>query len=205
MIQKSRDRTERFHHVEPLIGGTNISKTSCVPIAQANMSVFDRREYFFEEEEEDMRYIQRSWNRAFTYGLIGSLALVTFLILNESDNTSANTLFAPTIKITLVPRRGPGGDGEMATIGGSTGGIEPSKCKCKVVVYARTDKWYVQPYIKSPHTTITDDGSWQTDTHLGYEYAALLVNSNYKNPPPETRVLPQVGGDVLATVRVEAK
>lgn len=149
-----------------------------------------------------MRYTQRSWNKALPYGLIGLLALLTTPLLNESGNTSANMLMAPSIKITLVPRRGAGGDTEMATIGGTASGVDFSKCK--VVVFARADKWYVQPYINAPYTSIADDGKWETDTFLGYEYAALLVKSGYK-PPAKTSVLPQIGGDVLATFRVQGK
>lgn len=123
-------------------------------------------------------------------------------LLNESGNTSANALMAPSIRITVVPARGPGGDTPMVTIAGTAHGVDFNKHK--VVVYARTDKWYVQPYIKEPYTNIADDGKWETDTRTGNEYAALLVKSNYP-PPAQPRVLPQVGGDVLATVRVDGK
>ena len=156
----------------------------------------------FEEEDEAMRYTQRSWKKALTFALIGLLALLTMPLLNERNQTGANTLMAPSVRIIVVPRRGKGGDEDTATIGGTASGVDFSKHK--VVVYARTDKWYVQPLITQPYTNIADDGKWETDTHLGQEYAALLVKSNYP-PPPQPRVLPQVGGDVLATFRVEGK
>ena len=90
----------------------------------------------------------------------------------------------------------------MLTIAGTAHGVDFKKHK--VVVYARTDKWYVQPYIKEPYTNIADDGKWETDTRTGSEYAALLVKSSYP-PPPQPKVLPQVSGEVVATFRVEGK
>jgi hypothetical protein len=145
----------------------------------------------------------RNWKKALSFGLIGVLALLTMPLLNESANTSANALMAPDIKITVVPPRGPGGaDSPMVTIGGTTNGVDFSKHK--VVIYVRTDKWYVQPFANNPYTNIAQDGKWENDTRLGHEYAALLVKSSYP-PPPQPRVLPQVGGDVLATFRVEGK
>lgn len=90
----------------------------------------------------------------------------------------------------------------MGTIGGTTSGVEFNKCK--VIIFAHTDQWYVEPYVNSPYTSIAEDGKWKNDTFLGYEYAVLLVKSSYK-PPSKTRVLPQVGGEVLATERAEAK
>ena len=149
-----------------------------------------------------MRYAQPTWKKALTYALIGLSAVITVTLFSKSGHSSANGLMAPNINITLVPRRGTGGSEETATIGGAASGADFSKSK--VVVFARTNKWYVQPYINAPYTSIADDGKWQTDTHLGFEYAALLVRSGYK-PPATTSVLPQIGGDVLASVRVEGK
>lgn len=149
-----------------------------------------------------MRYAQRSWKKALTLGLIGLLTLIALPLLNKSGRTSANITMAPSIKITLVPRRGTGGGDDMGTIGGTASGVDFNKSR--VIIFAHTDQWYVEPYVNSPYTSIAEDGKWENDTFLGYEYAALLVKSSYK-PPAKTRVLPQVGGDVLATVRAQAK
>lgn len=107
----------------------------------------------------------------------------------------------PFIQITLVP---PGGEGpdSNGNIGGKAGGANLKQCR--VVVFARTDKWYVQPYAASPYTSIGEDGNWETGTHLGYEYAALLVEASYK-PPATTGALPGIAGDVLAIARVPAR
>jgi hypothetical protein len=95
--------------------------------------------------------------------------------------------------------------GIQITIGGRVSGINLKECKdCAVVIFSRTDKWYVQPTVASPYTMISEDLSWETDIHLGYEYAALLVKPSYR-PPPTTAALPKVGGDVLALTRATPK
>lgn len=48
-----------------------------------------------------------------------------------------------------------------------------------------------------PFTSIESDSIWSTQTHLGYEYAALLVNADY-HPAPTIDVAPTVGGSVEA-------
>jgi hypothetical protein len=106
-----------------------------------------------------------------------------------------------TITITRIPPRGAGPDA-METIAGGVGGVDVTKCK--VVVFARTNTWYVQPYAASPYTTIGDDGKWETKVHLGDEYAVLLVETSYK-PPATTDTLPKVTGPVLAVARVSAR
>ena len=78
----------------------------------------------------------------------------------------------PGIEITTVPPKG-GGPDSNGTIAGRANGVRGKAFR--VIVYARTDKWYVQPFADSPHTSIGDNGDWETDTHLGNEYAALLV------------------------------
>lgn len=106
----------------------------------------------------------------------------------------ANDATKPSIEITEVPRRGAGSE-VMETIAGRVSGVKIKDCK--VVIFARTDTWYVQPFIGSPDTSISDNNTWRTDTHLGFEYAALLVKNSYK-APSTTGKLPDVGGSVLA-------
>jgi hypothetical protein len=108
--------------------------------------------------------------------------------------TEANDATKPSIEITEVPRKGAGSE-VMETIAGKVSGVKIKECK--VVVFARTDTWYVQPFIGSPDTSINDDNTWRTDTHLGFQYAALLVKNSYK-PPSTTGKLPDVGGSILA-------
>lgn len=105
------------------------------------------------------------------------------------------------IQITEIPSKGAGRDA-LETIVGRVSGVKAAECR--VVVFARTNTWYVQPYIDSSDTSISEDGTWRTDTHLGNRYAALLVKNSYK-PPTTTGKLPAVGREVLAVATADAK
>lgn len=107
----------------------------------------------------------------------------------------------PSIRITLVPPKG-GGPDRLETIAGRVRGANVKECK--VILFALGgDTWYVQPYVASPYTNITVNHRWQNETHLGSQYAALLVRSAYR-PPATTGTLPVVSGDVLAITVVPA-
>jgi hypothetical protein len=47
--------------------------------------------------------------------------------------------------------------------------------------------WYVQLTVAAPLTDIDNSGKWETDTHLGSGYAALLVKQSFK-PAATVRV-----------------
>ena len=49
----------------------------------------------------------------------------------------------------------------------------------RVVLWAKTDKWYVQPLIASPYTDICSDGSWSNWSHPWNRMVALLVDQSY--------------------------
>lgn len=102
----------------------------------------------------------------------------------------------PAIKITDVPEYdAKGGSERVVTIQGTAKGID--NCKgCRIVLFARTNKWWVQPLADDPYTPIVD-GKWRGETHLGTDYAALLVTPAYKAPATAER-LPTIGPDVLA-------
>jgi hypothetical protein len=119
-------------------------------------------------------------------------------IVNTNNKKNESS---PSIQITDVPSSG-AGEVELKTIGGKVSGVKGSECK--VVVFAHTNTWYVQPYVDSSDISIRDDNTWRSDTHLGYEYAALLVKASY-SPPSTTGKLPEVGGQVLAIDRASAK
>ncbi|MBS1826609.1 MAG: glycoside hydrolase family 16 protein [Acidobacteria bacterium] len=74
----------------------------------------------------------------------------------------------------------------------------------RVVLFARSGIWWVQPKFREPFTAIEADGSWKSRIHLGTEYAALLVDEQYV-APRTTDVLPEHGGGVLAMVRAPGR
>jgi hypothetical protein len=127
---------------------------------------------------------------------IGNLAFaVITIVLMAATLVMGQRSAGPSIRITTIPAAGEGDPNRTHLIGGVAHADNLSDCK--VVVYAHTDTWYVQPTVASPYTVIGSSGNWKTSTHPGAEYAALLVKSSFK-PDPKTDNLPPVGGDVLA-------
>jgi hypothetical protein len=117
-------------------------------------------------------------------------AVLTALVLTAGAVQAAD----PSIKIDRPAPCG-GGPDQLAQIGGTTTGADPATQR--VVLFAGTDIWYVQPYTAAPLTSLGRDGNWTSPTHLGTQYAALLVKSTYK-PPMTSFALPEVGSEVLA-------
>ncbi|HKR09333.1 MAG TPA: hypothetical protein VJS39_09100 [Gemmatimonadaceae bacterium] len=109
---------------------------------------------------------------------------------------------APEIAITRVPRyQAEGGPDTRDTIGGTV--RTPIPGDYKVVVYARADAWYIQPTPFSMQP-IEADTKWQTWTHTGSSYAALVVRKTYK-PLTRLDVLPQIDADVVARAIVDGR
>jgi hypothetical protein len=107
-----------------------------------------------------------------------------------------------SVAITTVPTKGQGPETEE-NIGGQVVGLTRPETY-KIVLYARTDRWYVQPYTSQPLTDVDKTGRWENSSHLGSEYAALLVKPTY-SPPNAPEQLPPTGGDILAISRVPAR
>jgi len=108
----------------------------------------------------------------------------------------------PELTINRVPRFQPqGGPDTRDTISGTV--RSPLISEYKVVVYARADAWYIQPTPFSLQT-IEPNGKWETWTHTGSNYAAIVVRQDYK-PLTRLDVLPQLDADVLARAIVEGR
>jgi signal transduction histidine kinase len=108
------------------------------------------------------------------------------------------TRSAPSITIDHVPRADPGGTPRLSDIAGQAAGAQPGQ---RVVLYARSGDWYVQPFVDAPFTAIRSDSTWASRTHLGTDYAALLVNADFQ-PPAIAAALPGPGGGVAAAAVV---
>lgn len=72
----------------------------------------------------------------------------------------------------------------------------------QLVLYAKSGKWWVQPTVSEPFTTIRPDSTWTNETHLGTEYAALLVQPGF-HPPTTLNDLPPRGGQVVSVATVK--
>jgi hypothetical protein len=86
----------------------------------------------------------------------------------------------PSIEIIKVPLFGVAeGQSAMEKIAGNVNGVNP--IEYRVVVYAYTDQWYVQPneVINQELGGIGSDGAWELETHHGNRYVALLVKPSY--------------------------
>jgi hypothetical protein len=99
-----------------------------------------------------------------------------------------------SIAFTKIPPAAQGGRERLDTISGRVFGARPGQ---RIVVYAKSGPWWVQPWPDHPFIPIQSDSTWSTQTHLGYEYAALLVDPDY-HPAPTIDVAPTMGGSVVA-------
>ena len=122
---------------------------------------------------------------------------VLISILFSGCGLSANRS-EPVIEFSLIPAAETGGTMRLEPVRGR---VFNARADQQVVLYARSGNWYVQPFTDQPLTKIEADFSWHNTTHLGTEYAALLVEPGYL-PPAETSVLPDKGGAVVAVAVV---
>ncbi len=107
----------------------------------------------------------------------------------------------PRITLEVVPVAAAGGPDRLAEIAGTVTGARPGQ---KIVLFTHSSTWYVQPFKSDPYTAIKPDGHWTSPTHLGAEYAALLVNPGYR-APATVGSLPEVGGDVVAVASIPGR
>jgi signal transduction histidine kinase len=124
-----------------------------------------------------------------------ALMLFGFIAWGSSPADSATL----SVKFTRIPPKNPGGPLTMGVIKGRVEGPHEG---LKLVLYARAGRWYVQPYDYAPFTTIHQDSSWNSATHLGTDYAALLVRPVYV-PPAVTDNLPTTDKDVVVVAITE--
>lgn len=124
------------------------------------------------------------------------LALIASLFLSSCRPRSANT--KPSIEFTIIPQADPGGPDSNGTISGRVVGAHPGQ---QIILFARAGKWWVQPRADQPFTVIQADSQWTNSTHLGSEYAALLVEPGYR-PPTTIDELPKEGGEIVAVKAV---
>ena len=101
----------------------------------------------------------------------------------------------PAVQFIRVPGAGEGGPDKLDAIEGNVRGAAEGD---RIVVYAKAGAiWWIQPLVIQPFTSIAKDNTWKTSTHLGTQYAALLVHPGYE-PAPTMKNLPAVGNGVSA-------
>src|SRR5262249_26771094 len=73
----------------------------------------------------------------------------------------------PSIAFTIVPEAAEGGSARLAKVAGRVQGARPGQ---KIVLFAKSGVWWVQPFVVKPFTDVNADGTWSGTTHLGMEY-----------------------------------
>jgi hypothetical protein len=140
----------------------------------------------------DTSCLRRRWSNIF---------LLLFGVLLVGCNTKGSAPNKPSVQLTRVPLANPGGPEQLDYIEGRTTDARPDQ---QIVLYAHSGVWWVQPFANRPFTKIQADSTWKNSTHLGTEYAALLVEPDY-HPESKIETLPKEGNGVVAVATVAGK
>jgi hypothetical protein len=84
------------------------------------------------------------------------------------------------------------------------GRVKHARAGQRIVLFARSGTWWAQPFSNRPFTPIEKDLTWSNSTHIGTEYAALLVAPGYL-PPKTTDVLPRTQEGVIAVATIRGR
>jgi hypothetical protein len=133
------------------------------------------------------------WNFVFAIAQTKVLLLLFCIFLSGCRSKPHDV--QPTIEFTKVPAADLGGPDKTDTIEGRVNGARAGQ---KIVLYAHgsDELWWVQPFAERPFTQIQPDSRWKSATHLGTEYAAMLVDQGY-TPPDTAETLPSSANGVV--------
>ena len=120
------------------------------------------------------------------------ISVISLLGLALQGCHSQKASAGPSIEFTKIPPAAQGGRERIDTIAGRVRNARPGQ---RIIIYAHSGSWWVQPWPERPFIPIKADSTWSTETHLGFEYAALLVDPEY-HPLPTLGLTPTQGGPV---------
>jgi hypothetical protein len=123
------------------------------------------------------------------------ICLACFLLIGCPASESR---LPPVIEFTKTPKAAEGGPDKTEDIEGR---VKNAARGQKIVLYAKSGIWWVQPFADKPLTDIEADSTWKTTTHYGTEYAALLVGDDFQ-PIAKLDQLPEAGGKIAAVAVV---
>jgi hypothetical protein len=126
---------------------------------------------------------------------------IAMLCMLLSSCNSQRLQRKPSLEIMRVPMADPGGPEKLDYIEGRSSNTGPGQ---QIVLYAHSGVWWLQPFADQPFTKIQPDSTWKNSTHLGTEYAALLVNPGY-HPAPKLTALPENDSGVVAVAIVQGR
>jgi hypothetical protein len=123
------------------------------------------------------------------------LLLVTLCLSLSGCHQGTNQDVEAKISFTQVPQWTRGDQNQQDVIEGTVSGARPGQ---RLVVYSKSGGlWWLQPLLASPFTAILPDQVWRNETHLGTEYAVLLVDSSF-HPAAILSQLPKRGQGIAA-------
>jgi hypothetical protein len=125
------------------------------------------------------------------------LLVITCVLVAGCRSTSFQN--RPSIEMSRTPASGQGGPDRMDTIAGRVKGARPGQ---QIVLYAKNNIWWIQPLWSRPFTSVQQDGTWSSFTHLGTDYAVLLVDPGF-HPEPRISALPAEGNGVAGILAVK--
>jgi hypothetical protein len=128
----------------------------------------------------------------------GTILGVASALLAGCRSPKAST--QPSIEFIRIPQADEGGREKHDIIQGRVTGGHPGQ---QIVLYSRSGVWWVQPLVDHPFTRL-EGSRFSGATHLGTDYAALLVEPGY-HPPSTANDLPPVGGAVAAIATVKGQ
>jgi hypothetical protein len=129
--------------------------------------------------------------------VLSAALIVTFSLVGGCR--AREKILKVSIEFTRIPPAAEGGPDKLDIIQGRVVGGHAGQ---RIVLYAKSGVWWVQPVARLPFTDIQPDSTWVNSTHLGTEYAALLVEPGYP-PPAKLRELPRQEAGVAAVARVK--
>src|SRR5215469_15940184 len=135
--------------------------------------------------------------REFSALLRCGLLLSLCIGLNSCQTRQADS--GPTIEFTKIPPAAQGGRERVDTIAGR---VRNARAGQQIVIYARSGPWWVQPWPDQALIPIRADSTWSTETHLGFEYSAMLVDAGYR-PPPTMDLAPTQSSSVVSVTIVK--
>ena len=127
----------------------------------------------------------------------GALSIVPAVFCQSCKRMTSSSVGA-SVAFTRIPQADPSGSSRNDIIEGRATGASPDE---KIVLYAKTGKWWLQPLTDHPLTNLRPNFTWTNATHLGTHYAALLVKEGYR-PQSVLDSLPQTGDGILAVAAV---
>lgn len=130
----------------------------------------------------------------------GLTAVIVAEVMTLAACASSKASVSALIEFTRLP---PAGEGSPEKLDPIEGRVTGAKAGERIVLFARSGVWWVQPFDDHPFTEIQSDATWRNETHPGSAYAALLVGPGY-HPPPTLDALPERNNAVRAIALAES-